>query len=87
MAATGFFYTFTRPRQALPMSMLKYDPIGKDTTIPPPTRRDETRRGWEEDNKGQETEGARRNRAGVVPGKRAAKNFPRDRQTDLASSS
>ncbi|KAK0743334.1 hypothetical protein B0T18DRAFT_329927, partial [Schizothecium vesticola] len=27
MAATGFFYTFTRPRQALPMSMLKYDPI------------------------------------------------------------
>jgi large subunit ribosomal protein L33 len=32
MAATGFFYTFTRPRTSLPMSMLKYDPIG---TIPP----------------------------------------------------
>lgn len=47
MAATGFFYTFTRPRQALPMSMLKYDPIGKDATIPPPdeTRWDETRMG------------------------------------------
>lgn len=44
MAATGFFYTFTRPRQALPMSMLKYDPIGKDTTTIPPMRRDETRR-------------------------------------------
>ena len=28
MAATGYFYTFTRPRTALPMSMLKYDPIG-----------------------------------------------------------
>ncbi|KAK0708364.1 hypothetical protein B0H67DRAFT_590102 [Lasiosphaeris hirsuta] len=27
MAATGFFYTFTRPRTSLPMSMLKYDPI------------------------------------------------------------
>ncbi|KAK5652723.1 hypothetical protein OQA88_9576 [Cercophora sp. LCS_1] len=27
MAATGFFYTFTRPRTASPMSMLKYDPI------------------------------------------------------------
>jgi hypothetical protein len=29
MAATGFFYTFTRPRTSLPMSMLKYDPISK----------------------------------------------------------
>ena len=29
MAATGFFYTFTRPRTSLPMSMLKYDPIGE----------------------------------------------------------
>ncbi|KAH8897090.1 hypothetical protein GQ53DRAFT_818378 [Thozetella sp. PMI_491] len=28
MAMTGFFYTFTRPRVARPMSMLKYDPIG-----------------------------------------------------------
>ncbi|KAK3331973.1 hypothetical protein B0T22DRAFT_290065 [Podospora appendiculata] len=27
MAQTGFFYTFTRPRTSLPMSMLKYDPI------------------------------------------------------------
>ncbi|CAI0650673.1 unnamed protein product [Colletotrichum noveboracense] len=27
MAATGFFYTFRRPRTASPMSMLKYDPI------------------------------------------------------------
>ncbi|KAF9876307.1 hypothetical protein CkaCkLH20_06250 [Colletotrichum karsti] len=27
MAATGFFYTFKRPRTASPMSMLKYDPI------------------------------------------------------------
>ncbi|KAM0202224.1 hypothetical protein ACHAPA_000112 [Fusarium lateritium] len=28
MAMTGFFYTFTRPRTAPMMSMLKYDPIG-----------------------------------------------------------
>ncbi|KAA8628021.1 hypothetical protein SMACR_12768 [Sordaria macrospora] len=28
MAMTGYFYTFTRPRTSLPMSMLKYDPIG-----------------------------------------------------------
>ncbi|KAK4463841.1 hypothetical protein QBC42DRAFT_172687, partial [Cladorrhinum samala] len=27
MAQTGFFYTFNRPRTALPMSMIKYDPI------------------------------------------------------------
>ncbi|KAK6854274.1 hypothetical protein PG995_009367 [Apiospora arundinis] len=27
MAMTGFFYSFTRPRVARPMSMLKYDPI------------------------------------------------------------
>ncbi|KKA26385.1 hypothetical protein TD95_001396 [Thielaviopsis punctulata] len=27
MAMTGFFYTFRRPRQARPMSMMKYDPI------------------------------------------------------------
>ncbi|KAK0617193.1 hypothetical protein B0T14DRAFT_434106, partial [Immersiella caudata] len=27
MAKTGYFYTFTRPRTSLPMSMLKYDPI------------------------------------------------------------
>ncbi|TQN74566.1 39S ribosomal protein L33 [Colletotrichum shisoi] len=26
MAATGYFYTFKRPRTASPMSMLKYDP-------------------------------------------------------------
>jgi hypothetical protein len=32
MAMTGFFYTFTRPRTSLPMSMLKYDPIGKIDT-------------------------------------------------------
>lgn len=29
MAMTGFFYTFTRPRTAPLMSMMKYDPIGK----------------------------------------------------------
>jgi large subunit ribosomal protein L33 len=29
MAMTGFFYTFKRPRTALPMGMLKYDPIGQ----------------------------------------------------------
>lgn len=86
MAATGFFYTFTRPRQALPMSMLKYDPIGKDTTTIPPTRRDETRRDedWEEDNERMEAEATRksRNRWRVVPGKRAAENFRgTDRQT------
>ncbi|KAL2161973.1 hypothetical protein VTH06DRAFT_7758 [Thermothelomyces fergusii] len=28
MAMTGYFYTLTRPRTALPMSMIKYDPIG-----------------------------------------------------------
>ncbi|KAK4150879.1 hypothetical protein C8A00DRAFT_17645, partial [Chaetomidium leptoderma] len=27
MAMTGYFYTFTRPRLSLPMSMIKYDPI------------------------------------------------------------
>ncbi|KAI0129550.1 hypothetical protein BJ170DRAFT_681047 [Xylariales sp. AK1849] len=27
MAMTGYFYAFTRPRTAHPMSMLKYDPI------------------------------------------------------------
>ncbi|EJP65640.1 hypothetical protein ACQRIT_003698 [Beauveria bassiana] len=27
MAMTGFFYTFKRPRTALPMGLLKYDPI------------------------------------------------------------
>ncbi|KAK4229354.1 hypothetical protein QBC38DRAFT_472674, partial [Podospora fimiseda] len=27
MAQTGYFYTFNRPRTALPMSMIKYDPI------------------------------------------------------------
>ncbi|KAH6647479.1 hypothetical protein BKA67DRAFT_662266 [Truncatella angustata] len=27
MAMTGYFYSFTRPRTANPMSMLKYDPI------------------------------------------------------------
>ncbi|KAI2627024.1 hypothetical protein GGS26DRAFT_592644 [Hypomontagnella submonticulosa] len=27
MAMTGFFYTFSRPRTARPMSMLKYDPV------------------------------------------------------------
>jgi hypothetical protein len=31
MAMTGYFYTFTRARTALPMSMIKYDPI---STIP-----------------------------------------------------
>ena len=36
MAATGYFYTFTRPRTSLPMSMLKYDPIGTETMIFPP---------------------------------------------------
>ena len=29
MAMTGYFYQFTRPRTNLPMSMLKYDPIGR----------------------------------------------------------
>ncbi|KAI1197833.1 hypothetical protein F5X97DRAFT_167993 [Nemania serpens] len=27
MAMTGFFYQFARPRDARPMSMLKYDPV------------------------------------------------------------
>ncbi|KAI8628829.1 hypothetical protein F5Y19DRAFT_435044 [Xylariaceae sp. FL1651] len=27
MAMTGFFYQFSRPRTARPMSMLKYDPV------------------------------------------------------------
>jgi hypothetical protein len=33
MAMTGYFYTFTRPRTSLPMSMIKYDPIS--TNRPP----------------------------------------------------
>ena len=28
MAMTGFFYTFARPRESRPLSMLKYDPVG-----------------------------------------------------------
>ncbi|KXX83428.1 hypothetical protein MMYC01_200026 [Madurella mycetomatis] len=28
MAMTGYFYTFTRVRTRMPMSMIKYDPIG-----------------------------------------------------------
>jgi hypothetical protein len=35
MALTGYFYTFTRPRMARPMSMLKYDPIGTRFQIAP----------------------------------------------------
>ncbi|KAI0483618.1 hypothetical protein F4859DRAFT_512268 [Xylaria cf. heliscus] len=27
MAMTGFFYQYSRPRTARPMSMLKYDPV------------------------------------------------------------
>ncbi|KAI1434765.1 hypothetical protein GGR50DRAFT_694829 [Xylaria sp. CBS 124048] len=41
MAMTGFFYQFTRPRTARPMSMLKYDPVGMLPTPPsPPFLRD-----------------------------------------------
>lgn len=29
---TGFFYTFKRPRTSLPMGMLKYDPIGMNSS-------------------------------------------------------
>jgi hypothetical protein len=29
MALTGFFMTFRRPRTHRPLSMLKYDPVGK----------------------------------------------------------
>lgn len=29
MAMTGFFMTFRRPRTHRPLSMLKYDPVGK----------------------------------------------------------
>ena len=28
MAMTGYYKTFTRPRQHRPLSMLKYDPVG-----------------------------------------------------------
>ncbi|KAI0009397.1 50S ribosomal protein L33 [Xylariaceae sp. FL0662B] len=35
MAMTGFFYTFTRPRTARPMSMLKYDPVGTSPSASP----------------------------------------------------
>lgn len=68
MAATGFFYTFTRPRQALPMSMLKYDPIGKDRHHHPPdeTRRDETRGGLREVDGRMETEATGRGGIGGV---------------------
>ncbi|KAK4134925.1 hypothetical protein BT67DRAFT_441362 [Trichocladium antarcticum] len=40
MAMTGFFYVFTRPRTSLPMSMIKYDPIG--TRPGPPKLRSRT---------------------------------------------
>ncbi|KAK8919473.1 54S ribosomal protein L39, mitochondrial [Metarhizium anisopliae] len=33
MAMTGFFYTFKRPRTAPLMGMMKYDPIGTNTTL------------------------------------------------------
>lgn len=36
MASTGYFYTFTRPRTSLPMSMLKYDPIGRNKSSSAP---------------------------------------------------
>lgn len=36
MAMTGYFYTFTRARTALPMSMIKYDPISTTTARPVP---------------------------------------------------
>ncbi|KAI1118426.1 hypothetical protein F5Y14DRAFT_447300 [Nemania sp. NC0429] len=37
MAMTGFFYQYARPRDARPMSMLKYDPVGTSTPGLPPT--------------------------------------------------
>lgn len=36
MAMTGYFYTFTRPRTALPMSMIKYDPISTSPLVSRP---------------------------------------------------
>lgn len=39
MAMTGYFYQFSRPRTSIPMSMLKYDPIGTRSApnnVPPP---------------------------------------------------
>ncbi|KAI2633443.1 hypothetical protein GGS21DRAFT_491169 [Xylaria nigripes] len=33
MAMTGFFYQFSRPRTARPMSMLKYDPVVKKKVL------------------------------------------------------
>lgn len=31
MAMTGYFKTFVRPRTHRPLSMIKYDPVGKTT--------------------------------------------------------
>ncbi len=43
MAMTGFFYTFKRPRTALPMGLMKYDPIGtRNTTSEAGTALEET---------------------------------------------
>jgi hypothetical protein len=87
MAATGFFYTFTRPRQALPMSMLKYDPIGKDApplSTTPPTPHP-TRIG------GQRADGDRSSKTGIkrmgefVQKRHAAEHFS-EGQSYLASS-
>ncbi|KAF2227581.1 hypothetical protein BDZ85DRAFT_254538 [Elsinoe ampelina] len=33
MAATGFYYTFVRPRVHRPLSMLKYDPVVKKKVL------------------------------------------------------
>jgi large subunit ribosomal protein L33 len=44
MAQTGYFYTFTRPRTSLPMSMLKYDPISTNHLIRKRRRRGSGRR-------------------------------------------
>ncbi|KAF4554448.1 putative ribosomal protein L33 [Elsinoe fawcettii] len=33
MAATGFYYTFVRPRAHRPLSMLKYDPVVKKKVL------------------------------------------------------
>ncbi|KAL8787847.1 MAG: hypothetical protein Q9195_007587 [Heterodermia aff. obscurata] len=34
MAATGFYRTLRRPRVHRPLSMLKYDPVGKPPCAP-----------------------------------------------------
>jgi len=66
------------------MSMLKYDPIGKDAQ-PPPRRPEETRIGGQQGGQRRRQPGTKRRRREFVPGEHAAENLS-EGQSYLASS-